>query len=77
MHEPRADVIIFDEATSALDSETEQAVMQAIEDLNPDLTILVIAHRVGTLKGCTQIVELDDGEIKRIGAYHDIVSRAG
>ena len=73
----RADVIIFDEATSALDSETEQAVMQAIENLNPDLTILVIAHRIGTLKGCAQIVELDDGEIKRIGAYHDIVSRAG
>lgn len=54
----QADVIIFDEATSALDSETEQAVMQAIEALSGDITILIIAHRLNTLRGCTQIVEL-------------------
>ena len=70
----KADVIIFDEATSALDSETEQAVMQAIERLSQDLTILIIAHRLTTLKNCTQIVELGDGEIKRIGTYQQIVS---
>lgn len=63
----QADVIIFDEATSALDNETEQAVMQAIENLSGDLTVLIIAHRVTTLKNCTQIVELGDGCIKRIG----------
>lgn len=69
----QADVIIFDEATSALDNETEQAVMQAIESLSQDLTLLIIAHRVTTLKNCTQIVELGDGGIKRIGSYQDIV----
>lgn len=68
----RADVIIFDEATSALDNETEQAVMQAIEDLNQDLTILIIAHRLTTLKNCTQIVELGEGCIKCVGSYQDI-----
>lgn len=62
----QADVIIFDEATSALDNETEQAVMQAIENLSGDLTVLIIAHRVSTLRNCTQIVELGDGGIKRI-----------
>nr|WP_260472445.1 ABC transporter ATP-binding protein [Chlorobium phaeovibrioides] len=69
----QADVIIFDEATSALDNETEQAVMQAIEGLSDDLTIFIIAHRLTTLKNCTQIVELLDGRINRIGSYYDIV----
>ena len=71
----KADVIIFDEATSALDNETEQTVMQAIEGLNNDLTLLIIAHRLTTLKNCTQIVELGAGEIVRIGSYQDIVGQ--
>ena len=70
----QADVIIFDEATSALDNETEQAVMQAIESLGKELTILIIAHRLTTLKNCTQIVELADGGIKRLGTYQEIIS---
>jgi ATP-binding cassette subfamily B protein len=72
----QADVIIFDEATSALDNETEQAVMQAIESLSENLTILIIAHRLTTLKNCTQIVELGDGGIKRIGTYQEIVTQS-
>lgn len=71
----QADVIFFDEATSALDNETEQAVMEAIENLSRDLTVLIIAHRLTTLKNCTQIVELSDGRIKRIGRYQDIVNQ--
>jgi len=70
----QADVIIFDEATSALDSDTEKAVMEAIEGLSKDLTLLIIAHRLTTLKNCTQIVELGEGGIKRTGNYHDIVN---
>ncbi len=69
----QADVIIFDEATSALDSETEQAVMHAIEGLSKDLTVLIIAHRLTTLKNCTQIIELDKCGIKRIDTYEQIV----
>jgi ATP-binding cassette subfamily B protein len=72
----QANVIIFDEATSALDNETEQAVMQAIENLSQDLTLLIIAHRLTTLRNCNQIIELGDGGIKRIGAYHDIVNQS-
>ena len=71
----QADVIIFDEATSALDNETEEAVMQAIEGLSKDLTVLIIAHRLTTLKNCTQIVELGEGGIKRAGSYHDIANQ--
>jgi ABC-type bacteriocin/lantibiotic exporter with double-glycine peptidase domain len=72
----QADVIIFDEATSALDNETEQAVMQAIEGLSQDLTLLIIAHRLTTLKNCTQIVELAKGGIKRTGSYQDLLSKS-
>jgi ABC-type multidrug transport system fused ATPase/permease subunit len=69
----KADVIIFDEATSALDTETEQLVMQAIEDLSTDLTILIIAHRLSTLKNTTKIFELADGRINKVGSYQEFV----
>jgi ATP-binding cassette subfamily B protein len=70
----QANVIIFDEATSALDNETEQEVMQAIESLSKDLTILIVAHRLTTIKNCTQIVELHEGVIKKIGNYEQVVN---
>jgi ABC-type bacteriocin/lantibiotic exporter with double-glycine peptidase domain len=70
----QADVIIFDEATSALDHETEQAVMQAIESLNSSITVLIIAHRITTLRICTQIVELGDGGIRRATSYAKIMN---
>jgi ABC-type multidrug transport system fused ATPase/permease subunit len=70
----QANVIIFDEATSALDSDTEEGVMQAIESLSHDLTILIIAHRLTTLKSCTQIVELGSNSF-RVGSYEEIVGK--
>lgn len=63
------DVIVLDEATSALDAETEAAVMQAIDGLSRDITVLVVAHRLTTLKNCTEIVDLADGTIRRRGTY--------
>ncbi|MEI7612366.1 MAG: ABC transporter ATP-binding protein [Betaproteobacteria bacterium] len=71
----QADVIIFDEATSALDNETEEAVMQAIESLSSDLTILIIAHRLTTLKNCTKIVEISEANILRTGTYKEIITQ--
>jgi ABC-type multidrug transport system fused ATPase/permease subunit len=70
----QADVMIFDEATSALDNETEKAVMQAIGNLGEDITVMIIAHRLTTLKNCTQIIELEHGCIKRAGSYQEIVA---
>jgi ATP-binding cassette subfamily B protein len=67
-----ADVIIFDEATSALDNETEKSVMDTIEHLSRDLTVLIIAHRLSTLKNCSQIFEVVDSEIRSAGNYQDI-----
>jgi ABC-type multidrug transport system fused ATPase/permease subunit len=69
----KADLIVFDEATSALDGETEAAVIEAIEELSPSLTILIIAHRLSTLKNCTKIIEIDAGVVKRIGSYKELV----
>ncbi|MCF8383435.1 MAG: ABC transporter ATP-binding protein/permease [Chlorobium sp.] len=67
-----ADVIIFDEATSALDSHTEKSVMNAIDDLSKELTVLIIAHRLSTLEKCDYIVELSEGVIQRIAEYKDV-----
>ena len=72
----QADVIIFDEATSALDNETEQAVMSAIELLSEDLTVLIIAHRLTTLRTCTKIVELGNGGIVRTGTFESMIGVA-
>jgi ABC-type multidrug transport system fused ATPase/permease subunit len=73
----QADVIVFDEATSALDNRTEGAVMEAIEGLHPDLTLLLVAHRLTTLRSCDQIVELEHGAVKRVGSYQEIIGDAG
>ena len=59
----QASVLVFDEATSALDNATEQSVMDAIEGLNRDLTILLIAHRLTTVRRCDTIVELEHGRV--------------
>lgn len=69
----KAPVIIFDEATSALDSSTEASVMQSIASLDQDLTIIIVAHRLTTLKNCSNIIELSNGKILRQGVYNDII----
>ena len=70
----KADIIIFDEATSALDNETEDAVMNAIDKLSKNLTILIIAHRLTTLKNCSNVIELNNGSIKKIGTYKEMIN---
>ena len=60
----QANVLIFDEATSALDNETERLVMEAIEGLGDELTILIIAHRITTLSECDKIIKIkNNGEL--------------
>ena len=70
----QAEVLVFDEATNALDDTTEQAVMEVIVGLSRDLTIILIAHRLTTLRNCTQVVELAHGRIARIGSYDALVT---
>lgn len=68
------DVLVLDEATSALDDATELSVMQAIEALGREITVLMIAHRTSTLRGCDEIVELEGGEIRRVCSYRELAS---
>ena len=59
----QANVLVLDEATSALDTATEQSVLDVIEKLNRDMTILIIAHRLTTVQRCDSIIELKSGRI--------------
>jgi ABC-type multidrug transport system fused ATPase/permease subunit len=72
----QVDVIVFDEATSALDNETERAVMESIESLSKELTVIIVAHRLSTLKNCSVVIELENGRVKRSGPYSEIVGAA-
>jgi ABC-type multidrug transport system fused ATPase/permease subunit len=69
----QASVLVFDEATSALDNATEQSVMDAIEGLSSDLTILLIAHRLTTVRRCDTIVELGRGRVVAQGTYEQLL----
>jgi ABC-type multidrug transport system fused ATPase/permease subunit len=69
----QASVLVFDEATSALDNATEQSVMEAIDGLARDLTVLLIAHRLSTVRRCDIIVELKDGLVAAIGSYDELM----
>ena len=71
-HSPQ--LLILDEATSALDNDTEQAVMEAVSNLGNDITIILIAHRLNTLKNCDIIFKLDKGKIVGRGMYEDLVN---
>lgn len=69
----RADVIVLDEATSALDSQTEDIIMNNLYSLDYSPTIIMIAHRVSTLRHCDMIIKINDGKIEKIGTYDDVV----
>ncbi|MBL7043931.1 MAG: ABC transporter ATP-binding protein [Pirellulaceae bacterium] len=66
-------VLVFDEATSALDNATEQSVMGAIEELSRDLTILLAAHRLTTVRSCDLIVQLENGRVVAQGTYEQLL----
>ncbi len=66
-------VLILDEATNALDSLTEQAVMDAVNNLSKSITIILIAHRLNTVKNCDKIYLLDKGELKNEGTFEELI----
>ena len=69
-HDP--DLLVFDEATSALDSATEKAVMDAVQRLAGQKTLIMIAHRLSTVEGCDQIIVLDGGRVVGSGTYAEL-----
>jgi ATP-binding cassette, subfamily B, bacterial PglK len=68
-----ASVLFFDEATSALDSKTEKSLMLSLNSINRNITVFMIAHRLTTLKDCNKVIQLENGLIKKIGSYDEIV----
>lgn len=68
----KANVIIFDEATSALDNQTESDIIKSIQNLDGNITLIIVAHRLTTLKNCDYIVELKDSKINRIVNFEKI-----
>lgn len=66
-----AEILVLDEASSALDSSTEEAVMRNIEQYASNLTVLMIAHRLETLKHCDAVVGLEGGTISKINNYQE------
>jgi len=71
-HNPQ--LLILDEATSALDNQTEKAVMDAIDNLDKNITIIQIAHRLNTLKKCDKIFLLEKGELKKEAKYDELIN---
>ena len=74
LYKSTADVLVFDEASSALDMATEAAVMEAVNQLDPNLTVFIIAHRVQTLRECDLILKLDEGRLVAQGSYDEVVA---
>jgi ABC-type multidrug transport system fused ATPase/permease subunit len=73
-HDP--DVLILDEATSALDTLTERAVMEAVQNLSHQKTIIMIAHRLSTVRNCDTIFLMSKGKLESQGKYDDLLSQS-
>ncbi len=69
-HNPQ--VLILDEATSSLDNQTEKVVMDAVSNLNKEITTIIIAHRLNTVKNCDIIFKIDKGELVGQGTYKEL-----
>ena len=70
-HNPK--ILVLDEATSALDNQTEKAVMDALNNLKKEITIIIITHRLSTLKNCDRIFLLEKGELKNTGTFQELI----
>ena len=70
-------ILILDEATSSLDTESEFKVQKAIDNLMADRTVLVIAHRLSTVKSADKIIVMEEGEIADFGSHQDLLKKDG
>ena len=71
-HKPS--VLVLDEATSALDNATEKMVMESVQNLGHEITIIMIAHRLSTVRNCDTIYHLDNGYIVSTGTYEELLA---
>ena len=71
----QADVIVFDEATSALDEQTEREVMKSIDSIGNNITLLIIAHRLSTLKNCNKLVKIVHNNVEVINDVNHLIEK--
>ena len=74
---PDTRVLLLDEATSSLDSWSETLVQDTLQELNGHLSLIVVAHRLSTVKGLDRILVLDQGQVVEDGSHNDLVDNAG
>ena len=72
-----APVVLLDEPTASLDSEAEYYVQQAIEALVVDKTVVIVAHRLSTIRAADQIAFIDEGRCVELGSHPTLMARAG
>ena len=72
-----APIIILDEATANVDPENEDRLQKAIEELTRNKTIIMIAHRLKTVRNADQILVVDDGRIVQRGRHEDLIEQKG
>jgi ABC-type multidrug transport system fused ATPase/permease subunit len=65
-------LLVLDEATSSLDGETEASIVKSINELDEDITVILIAHRLSSIRDADQVVYLEDGEIKAVGTFDEV-----
>ena len=65
-------LLILDEATSALDGETEANINDSIQEMKGEVTVVMIAHRLSTVRNVDQIIYMESGEVKAVGTFSEI-----
>ena len=70
-HKPQ--LLIMDEGTSSLDNITEHIIMNTLNKIKKDITIILIAHRLNTVKNCDNIFVIHNGQVKEHGSYEDLI----
>ena len=72
----KTSVLVLDEATSALDNNTEKEVMDALQDLDPELTVIIVAHRLESVKSCKRVIRIEAGRVVADGPLEAVLGQS-